>query len=263
MKKKTNAAWIIIALAMVVAFVFVACRPAAVEAAYPVEKARLSIARNVRTRITGAFRGARAAAEVARLRQEVASLAILRSDLDRLEEENARLRETLDYAERMRGEWIPAEVLSSGGGASSIGSRIRVARGSLSGVVDGAVVAVPEGLVGLVTSVTPHTAEITLISDGQVKVSCEIETSSVEKPRGIISGGTDEILILKYLTNADKIAPRARVVTSGLGGVFPKGLEIGTLLDVRTDEKGLARECEVLPSVDCSSLEDVFIRREK
>jgi rod shape-determining protein MreC len=52
-------------------------------------------------------------------------------------------------------------------------------------------------------------------------------------------------------------------VTSGLGGVFPKGLEIGTLLDVRRDEKGLAREGEVLPSVDFSMLEDVFIRREK
>ena len=68
---------------------------------------------------------------------------------------------------------------------------------------------------------------------------------------------------LKYLTNVEKAVPRARVVTSGLGGVFPKGLEIGTLLDVRTDERGLVREGEVLPSVDYLSLEDVFIRREE
>jgi rod shape-determining protein MreC len=53
------------------------------------------------------------------------------------------------------------------------------------------------------------------------------------------------------------------VVTSGLGGVFPKGLEIGTLLEVRRDEKGVAYEGEVLPSVDYKSLEEVFVRSEE
>ena len=263
MKTKTSGAWIIVALAALIALVFASCRPAAIEAAYPVEKAKVSLSRRVLTRLAGAMRGASAADEAARLRQEIASLAILRNDLENLEEENARLRRTLDYAERLGARWIPAEVLSSGGGAASLGKKIRVGKGSFSGVADGAVVVAAEGIVGLVTSVTPHTSEVTLLSDGSVKVACEIETATDERPHGIIAGGSDEILILKYLTNASKVAPRARVVTSGLGGVFPKGLEIGTLLDVRTDERGLAREGEVLPSVDCSSLEDVFIRREK
>ena len=263
MKAKTNGAWLTVASAAAIALVFVSCRPAAVEAAYPVEKAKVGFFSWVATRVSGAFSGAKAAAEAARLRQEVAALAVLRSDLDSLEAENVRLRKALEYSERMKGRWIPAEVLSFGGGASGSGKTIRVAKGSFAGVVEGAVAAVPDGLVGLVTSVTPHTAEITVISDGRIKVSCEIETADGEKPRGIIAGGSDDILILRYLTNADKVAPRARVVTSGLGGVFPKGLEIGTLLDVRTDERGLAREGEVLPSVDCSSLEDIFIRREE
>ena len=265
MKTKTNGALIIVALAALVALVFALCRPAAVEAAYPVERARSSIARRAWLRITGAVKGARAEAEAARLRQELASLAILRADLENLEAENARLRKVLEYVEHAEVKWIPTEVLSVGGGAAGAGRRIRVGKGSLAGVAEGAVVVAAEGLVGLVTSVTPHTAEVTLLSDGAVKVACEIEAEGAvgERPRGIMAGGSDEILILKYLTNAGRIAPRARVVTSGLGGVFPKGLEIGTLLDVRTDERGLAREGEVLPSVDCSSLEDVFIRGEK
>ena len=263
MKAKTNGAWLTVASAAVIAFVFVSCRQAAVEAAYPVEKAKVGFFRGLATRISGAYRGAKASAESARLKREVAALAVLRSDLDSLEAENARLRKVLDYRNRMNGRWIPAEVLSFGGGASGSGKTIRVAKGSFSGISEGAIAAVPEGLVGLVTSVTPHTSEVTLVSDGKIKVSCEIETASGERPRGIIAGGTDDILILRYLTNADRIAPRARVVTSGLGGVFPKGLEIGTLLDVRTDERGLAREGEVQPSVDCSSLEDIFIRREE
>ena len=264
-KAKTNGALIIVALAALVALVFASCRPVAVEAAYPIEKAKSSIARRAWLRVTGAMHGARAAAEAARLRQELASLAILRTDLENLEAENARLRKALDYTEHAKVNWISAEVLSTGGGAAGAGKRIRVAKGSLAGVAEGQIVVAAEGLVGLVTSVTPHTAEVTLLADGAVKVACEIEVegSVGDRPRGIIAGGSDELLILKYLTNAGKIPPRARVVTSGLGGVFPKGLEIGTLLDVRTDERGFAREGEVLPSVDCSSLEDVFIRGEK
>ena len=263
MKPKTKGAFTVVALATLVAIVFVSCRPAAVEAAYPIEKAKVGLFRRVWSRIEGAAKGAKASAEAARLRQEVASLAILRSDLESLEVENARLRQILGYSEKVGSDWIPAEVLSRNGGAAGVGRKLRVGKGSFAGVCEGAIVVVPEGLAGLVTAVTPHTCEVTLLLDGLVKVACEIETASGDRPRGIIAGGSDDILRLKYLTNADKAVPRARVVTSGLGGVFPKGLEIGTLLDVRTDEKGLVREGEVLPSVDYLSLEDVFIRREE
>ena len=97
---------------------------------------------------------------------------------------------------------------------------------------------------------------------GLLEVARSQEADSSSPLRGIVSGGTDELLVVRHLTPAGHVAPRARVVTSGLGGVFPKGLEIGTLLDLREDETGLVREGEVLPSVDYPSLEDVFIRRE-
>ena len=57
---------------------------------------------------------------------------------------------------------------------------------------------------------------------------------------------------MKYLRDAEDVPPRSRVMTSGLGGVFPRGLEVGTYVS----------EGEVLPSVDFTTLEDVFIRRE-
>ena len=71
------------------------------------------------------------------------------------------------------------------------------------------------------------------------------------------------MLVLGHLRNAGDIPTRSRVLTSGLGGVFPKGIVVGTLLDVRKDGKGLASEGEVLPAVEFSMLEDVFIRRGK
>lgn len=262
MKKKTTGRIAVAALAAI-AVVFFIFRSAAVEAVYPVERANSVWARRVWTRVKGFFNGAEAAAENVRLRREVASLTLLRGDIERLEAENARLRKTLDYAAREPGVWIAAAVLSKGGGAAGAGRTLRVDKGSLAGVRTGAVVTVPDGLVGKVVETTPHTARIALLPDRSVRVACEIELAGGGRVRGILCGGTEDLLVLKHLTNADHLAPRSRVVTSGLGGVFPKGLEIGTLLDVRRDEKGLAREGEVLPSVDFSTLEDVFIRRGK
>ena len=149
------------------------------------------------------------------------------------------------------------------GGAAAARDTIRVDKGSLDGVAAGAVVVSPDGLIGRVGAVTPHTAEVMLITDASVKVACEVDTIDSVRPRGILLGGGEEMLVLGHLRNAGEISARSRVLTSGLGGVFPKGIVVGTLLDVRKDGKGLASEGEVLPAVEFSTLEDVFIRRGK
>ena len=223
--------------------------PVASEIVYPVERA-------VRF-----LRGVSADAENARLRREIAGLSLLRGDLERLQAENARLRKALGYRAGRFEDWISAEVLSSAGGASVTHRSIRVDRGSLDGVKNGAVVAVPEGLVGRVLCVSPHTAEVALLTDPSVKVSCEVVGSGAKGAYGILSGGGADGLLNRYLDSANGVRPQARVLTSGLGGVFPRGLEVGTLLMVTNGVHGV--EGEVLPRVDCSMLEGVFIRRDQ
>jgi rod shape-determining protein MreC len=66
---------------------------------------------------------------------------------------------------------------------------------------------------------------------------------------------------MRHLTDVREVPVRSRVLTSGLGGVFPKGIKIGTLLIVTNKMREVTGE--VSPSVDFSTLEDVFIRREK
>ena len=223
--------------------------PVASEAVYPVERA-------VRF-----LRGAAVDAENARLRREVAGLSLLRGDIERLRAENARLREALGYRAGRSEDWLLAEVLSSAGGASVTHRSVRVDRGSLDGVKEGAVVVVPEGLVGRVSCVSPHTAEVALLTDPSVKVSCEIVGSGGKGAYGILSGGGTDGLLIRHLDSPNRVRPQARVLTSGLGGVFPRGLEVGTLLLVTNGVHGV--EGEVLPRVDCSMLEGVFIRRDQ
>ena len=253
MNVRTTGALISVALGCVLALFFVFSRSAAVEAAYPIERAKSLFVRCVWARVVGAWRGSAAQAENLRLRRELAAVSLLGGDLERLEAENARLRKALGYASRTAAQWLPAAVLSRDGGATAARETMRVDKGSLDGVRVGAAVTVPEGLVGRVASVTPHTAVVALLSDPSVKVSCEIETGAANPPRGILAGGEETQLVLKHLVRSDGILPRSRVITSGLGGVFPRGIEVGTYLS----------DGNVLPSVDPSAVEDVFIRREK
>ena len=90
-----------------------------------------------------------------------------------------------------------------------------------------------------------------------------VETGASGGVTGILAGGGDDLLVLRHLTGEADPPPRSRVVTSGLGGVFPKGIVVGMLLGIRADAEGLTREGDVQPGVDFAELEDVFIRRGK
>lgn len=251
MKIRTTGAGISIALGTLLALTLCLSRAASAEIVYPVERARISWTRQVWTRIRGFFTSASTAAENRALREEVSRLRTLQVELDSLERENARLRRLLQYDARAPQTMISAPVLSRGGGVAAAHQTLRAGKGSLDGIERGAIVLVPAGVVGRVTAVSPHTSEVTLITDSQIKVGCEIQGIAA---RGVLVGGSESSLALRYLScDEDRIPSSARVITSGIGGVFPRGLFVGTYQG----------EGSVRPAVDFENLEDVFIRREK
>lgn len=250
MKKKRSAAVAFVVAAAILSALPVVFPSLAVESAYPVERAWNILKTKVFSRIAGMFSGAQARAENVRLKRSLAALALDLSQTAAIEAENARLRRALSYVERSKVKYIASPVLSHGGGAAGAYDEIRVGKGSLAGVREGAVVVVPEGLVGVVVSVTPHTSSVLLVTDSSLNVACATETAGGERMYGILSGGGEDALILKHITGAGNVPERTRIVTSGEGGVFPAGIEVGVWLGGGT----------VLPSVAYSTLEDVFIR---
>ena len=242
MKATTTGTLAVIAVAMVAVLLVAFFRATPVELAYPVEQAKVTWARRLAARWTGLWHGVDASVE------------------------NARLRRDLRFTEREPNRWECAEVLSEGGGAAGARRSIRLNKGSLAGIREGAVVAVPEGLVGQVVAVTPHTSEVLLVTDPSLQVACTVEGS--ERIRGILSGGTDDVLLMRHLKAGAEIAPESRFLTSGLGGVFPAGIPVGTFISEGNGRDaagrhagGLEREGKVRPAVDFTLLEDVFIRR--
>lgn len=231
----------------------------AAELVYPIENGASRFSRYVVYPLKEALARPRLVTESRRLADEVAALRMRQLDYDALVNENARLREALDFQKRRPGVWIAAPVLGKDG-ALGVKRVIRLGKGSLAGVRTGAAVAAPGGLVGRVSEVSPHTAEVRLISDPEIKVACEVETSvSGAAAFGILSGSR-----MMHLARDLVFNPRAKITTSGLGGVYPRGLTVGFLVNgAHGDESELEQEGVVVPAVDFSSLEDVFIHREE
>ncbi len=268
MKPKTTGTLAVIAVAMAGSFAFALFRAAPVEAAYPVEKTGSRIARAVAARWNGLWHGYSASVENVRLRREVATISLDHAEVERVMAENVRLRKALGYAERVKWTRIPAEVISFGGGAAAARRTLRIDKGSLAGIcVNDAVVVPGEMLVGKVSAVTPHTSEVLLVSDPSFRVSCLV--NGKRSMHGTVSGGGDGFLRIRRLKAGSAAADGSKVVTSGFGGVFPAGIEVGScILDGNEGgagwraPEGLETEWKVRAAVeDPASLEDVFVLR--
>jgi len=244
------------------------------ESLYPFENAGLWFERTVAVRCRAVLSRAQTASENQMLKREVALLQMALGDAEARQQEVLQLRKALDFKPSVKSRWIAASVLSRGG-TSAAWQNIRVAKGSSHGVRKGDPVVVPDGVVGRVVEVSAHTSEVLLISDPNSRVACELDTPVADMGvvRGILYGGgarpgvdpeltllyVVEPLRLRYMSRDFNPAPRTRVISSGLGHTFPKGLLVGYLLDSSFDPNGLSREASVVPAVDMASLDLVFI----
>ena len=206
-----------------------------------------------------------------RYRDQAAKLEAELLLLRKIEEENRSLRRKLQIAER-EPRLLAAEVLSTRAGDSWM-NRIRIDKGSKDGVDVNSTVLTEDGLVGRVISVTLHTADILLLTDAGSRLSCTMEGN--DAIRGILCGNGiahhDKTLLLtnlvkpltvQYLHKDAKLTIGTKVVTSGLGGLFPAGIPIGEIRSIEKDASGLFLSAQIVPYVDFASLRSVFVVRD-
>ncbi len=274
MKQSKLWVWLLVLSLGALLFLSSGVRDFAREAVYPFDNACTWLDRTVGLRARAAFSRVNQASRNATLERDVARLRTLAAEGEALEAEVSRLRALLDFTPPVACRWLVAPVLSRGGTAA-VWQSVRLGKGSLQGVRKGDPVIVPDGLVGRVTDVSPHTSDVMLISDPNSRVACELDApdAGVGVVRGILYGGgaqpasdpkltllyVVDPLRLRYLAREFEPAPRTRVVTSGLGQTFPKGLTVGYVLESKMEPNGLAREAAVMPAVEMASLHEVFI----
>jgi rod shape-determining protein MreC len=188
----------------------------------------------------------------------------LRKVIYGLKEENNHLREALQTDERLkklssfRSQFPHRSQLAQiyARGASSWFKTVLINKGEGDGIAKDMAVATSEGVVGRVIEVSPGTAKVLLLIDPNSAVDVVIQRS---RAQGIMEGKIDEVCILKYVQKNEDVQVGDTVVTSGLGGVFPKGLVVGTVSQVDRKRPGIFQYIEVNPSVDLSKLEEVLV----
>jgi rod shape-determining protein MreC len=198
-----------------------------------------------------ALRAARSQNE--RLLQELAALQV------RLQEERAlvldarRMRELLDMRERLPLSTTAAEIIA--GSAIPSFRTVTIDKGTADGLSADLAVIAPAGVVGRVVMPAARAARVQLLIDGNAAAGAMIERS---RAQGIVMGTGDDGLRMEYVLSTADVVPGDRVVTSGLDGIYPKGLVIGEVESIETTGRPYVL-LRVRPAVDFSKLEEVLV----
>ena len=176
------------------------------------------------------------------------------ASLRETQHENTRLRKMLQFQEKFRLDTVLARVIAKD--VSTEFRAIRINRGESSGIHKDMAVVTNEGVVGRVMRTTKNTSDIVTILDLLSAVDAIVERS---RARGIVEGMTDDVCQLKFALRTDDIEPGDVLISSGLGGIFPKGAPVGAVSKVKRKPFGITQEVEIRPSVDFSKLEEVLV----
>ncbi|PLR93720.1 rod shape-determining protein MreC [Bacillus sp. T33-2] len=197
------------------------------------------------------------------LKKRLDDIARLEARVHSLEKDNKELQEILDVKESL-ADYEPKQATVIGRSPDHWHELLIINKGKSNGVKQNMAVMTPGGLIGKVKSATTFTATVQLLSsmDPKNRISAVIQGETPEERHfGTIEGfdKNDELLLLKGIPYDVKVTKGQNVVTSGLGGVFPKDLPVGTVVKTVPDEYGLNQTAYVQPGADFYDIEHVMV----
>lgn len=194
------------------------------------------------------------------LKERLDEYVVLKTEVQDLKEENGKLREILDKEDDLR-EYSPFHATVIGRNPVRWHETLMINKGTLHGVEKDMAVITAKGLIGKIKTVTKFTATVQLLSslDATNRVSAYIQGD--DKAFGLIEGYDQKKgqLLMKRIPYDKKLKKGSYVVTSGYGGVFPKGLPIGKVVDVKVDQYGLNQTAYLEPTTDFYDISDVMV----
>jgi rod shape-determining protein MreC len=222
----------------------------------PVQSALRSVASGLSDFGYGVLHGRRLREENRHLRQQLEAMRAAEIAQEELRQENERLRRLLQFAQSKKIRPLVARVL--GVQPSAYFHTLIIGCGQADGARPRMVAVTDEGLVGLVYAVTRHTAHVLLITDPNASVGARIQRAE-SRAVGVCRGRGDDYLLLTFLGKDADVRHGDVVVTSGLGGVYPAGIPIGTVEEVMDQRQSGMREARVKPFVNVMQVEEVLL----
>ena len=182
--------------------------------------------------------------------QQIQTAAIVR--------ENNQLHALLDWQQNVPWKFKPANVVLRD--PANWWRTVLIDLGSRDGIQTNMPVMTPDGLVGRVSAVNYLNSQVVLIGDQNCRVSALVDNTAQDMGVLIASDPLDNSLVqIGYLSTKANLKAGQNVVTSGLGGVFPRGIPIGKIVDAQSAENGLATEARVKLNANLGALEQVLV----
>jgi rod shape-determining protein MreC len=195
------------------------------------------------------------------LKSRLEEFAGVKAEVTDLRSENADLKELVGKKEDLR-DFNPIQATVIARNPDQWEEKVIINKGSKSGVSENMAVMTAQGLIGKVTLTTPFTSTVELVStqDPNYRVSALV-LGGKKEVFGLIEGYDSERreLLLKRIDADIELKEGQQVVSSGLGGIFPKGIVIGEITEVAIDEFGLTKLAYIKPAADFSLLNHVVI----
>jgi rod shape-determining protein MreC len=197
------------------------------------------------------------------LREKLAQYKGLIYEVQELKEENKELRDIVDKADTIRS-YNPIHATVTARSPERWIDQVTINKGSLAGVKENMAVITAEGMVGKIQSVSKLTSTVQLLTgfDEFNRISATISRKDGNDIFGLIEEYDDKTnsLFLRIIEESDKDLKEGElVVSSGMGGVFPAGLPIGTVKEVVPDQYGLTRTALVEPAANMYDINNVIV----
>jgi rod shape-determining protein MreC len=194
------------------------------------------------------------ARENERLKEQIGQLNQRQTRMVELELENHRLAELLDLKEALDLKVVAADVIGSD--ATGTARTLILSQGSNAGLQPGMGVIATGGVVGKLISSSRNASRVMLLNDHNCAIDAFVQRS---RARGIVTGVADDGVIMKYVERTEDIKTGDAVITSGLDGVFPRGLLIGSVAAIERKGPGLFLNVTIQPAAELRKLEQVLV----
>ena len=168
--------------------------------------------------------------------------------------EGIRLRKMLELKDALPYKSLAARVVDNK--SDALFKTILINRGTADGLLAGYPVLSAQGVVGKIIESSWHYSRVLLLSDKNSNIDAVIQRN---RAHGILQGTGMLRYHLKYIPRSEEILPGDTLLSSGMAGLFPKGLILGTVIKAYRQEHELFQKIDVMPSVDFSKLEEVLI----
>ena len=188
------------------------------------------------------------------LQEENQRLQARNAELEEAEQTASRLQSLLDLQDSYSLQSTAARIISSS--TDSWTSTVTIDKGSTSGLTVGMPIMASNGIIGQIIQCNPTTSVVRLVTDESSSISAMVQSS---RAQGMINGSATGQVTLELIRTAQTVEVGDVVVTSGLGGVFPKGLPLGRVTSVENNPGSLYLDIVVEPFAHTENNEEVLV----